>query len=79
MSFMQTVNLESSLDQLSNWVNAQAWIKPRRDPTLADIERVVILRRMRTLGGHRERVAASLGISTRKLYDRLHSYGELYR
>ena len=42
--------------------------------TLAEIERITIERRMRSLGGNKTQAARSLGISLKTLYNKLNRY-----
>ena len=65
---------------------AAAATRPRRWPTgmlhiplgtpLAEVERQVILATYAHCGHHKERTAATLGISMKTLYNRLKEYGD---
>lgn len=45
------------------------------EPTLAEVEKQVIVERLRAFGGHRVRTASSLGIGVRTLGMKLRSWG----
>ena len=43
--------------------------------TLAEIEKLTILERLQSLDGNKTKAAASLGITSKTLYNKLHAYG----
>jgi DNA-binding NtrC family response regulator len=52
------------------------WVALSIPTTLAEAERVLILRTMEATGGNRTQAAKILGISVRTLYSRLLKYGQ---